>query len=259
MFKYLKNLFKTPANTELEEPNIKERLFDIKTIRFTGLNFLETVDKGEVYITLRKLIDNNCEVITEYYNSCYEQNVKDIDTIINELLTSYIILDLSCLLTNDMESSISKNSYLLEARNDITQLINILKVKFQLEIFNDIDSMELFKSHSKELKLVAKVLKEETRGIVSSKSKLFEHQLHNYKDFISLISNNNVIGILTIKNINIHGVDLKIQVQDDGEFSFNTPFSSLVADIFSSVSHDYILLTMYRNISIFYLLGIFVK
>jgi hypothetical protein len=155
VFKYFKNLFKTPEYTLLEEPNIKEKLFDIKTIRFTGLNFLETVDKGEVYNTLRKLIDNNCEVITEYYNSCYEQNVKDIDTIINELLTSYIILDLSCLLTNDMESSISKNSYLLEARNDITQLINILKVKFQLEIFNDIDSMELFKSHSKELKLVS--------------------------------------------------------------------------------------------------------
>ena len=98
MFKYFKNLFKTPEDTELEEPNIKEKLFDIKTIRFTGLNFLETVDKGEVYLTLRKLIDNNCEVVTEYYNSCYEQNVKDIDTIINELLTSYIILDLSCLL-----------------------------------------------------------------------------------------------------------------------------------------------------------------
>lgn len=117
--------------------------------------------------------------------------------------------------------------------------------------------MELFKSHSKELKLVAKVLKEETRGIVSSKSKLFEQQLHNYKDFISLISTNNVIGILTIKNMDIHGVDLKIQVQDDGEFSFNTPFSSLVNGV--NLTNDYILLTMYRNISIFYLLGIFVK
>jgi hypothetical protein len=48
VFKYFKNLFKTPADTLLEEPNIKEKLFDIKTIRFTGLNFKVLRDSCEV-------------------------------------------------------------------------------------------------------------------------------------------------------------------------------------------------------------------
>jgi hypothetical protein len=262
MLKFFKDLLKKPEDTYLtEEEPIKDKLFDIKTFTFKKEHFYEVIDKGDVYNLIRQLITTRSIVtITDFFNDLFDKTDDSLFAVIKELMTMTILIDLACLQTNDIEGSISKDSFLFVANQDILQLITILKNKYQLEIYNDVDSKDFFEENKEVLKAIGKFIKEDIRQTLSSKTKLLEQQFKSNKELINLLGlKSDSLNLVKITNIDTKYITLSVGIKFlDEPYTYKVELTDMFLSLICTANLDFLSYTMFKNISILYLLQIFV-